>query len=72
MSTTAPKLHVGAAARVVELWVNSRHEVYRTTIARETPTQWIDASGYRWRKVDGTLVGHATMRREIEPIPGDA
>lgn len=36
--------------------------ILRTTIARETATQWIDATGTRWRKRDG---------RSVKPDPID-
>ena len=55
---SAPDVNVGDT--VVHCWRyahgDTLHEVLRTKIVRETPTQWIDATGGRWRKKDGRRV----------------
>ena len=38
----------------------SDHEVMRVTIVRETPTQWVDSHGCRWRKADGASLSHGS------------
>lgn len=55
---SAPAVNVGDT--VVHYWRYAHggalREVLRTKIVRETPTQWVDASGGRWRKKDGRSV----------------
>jgi hypothetical protein len=48
---------------VVHLRLVPFGEIYRTTVARETPTQWIDAKGYRWSKRTGERVPRGPCRR---------
>ena len=46
-------------------------EIYRTTIARETPTQWIDALGYRWNKRTREPVPRCSYDRRLLVTPED-
>lgn len=68
---TAPNIKVGDT--VVHYWRYAHgvtlREVLRTKIVRETPTQWIDDRGDRWRKKDGSAVaaGYGANVRGIMP-----
>lgn len=55
---SAPAVNVGDTVVHVErfTWGGSSREILRTKIVRETKTQWVDASGGRWRKADGSRV----------------
>ncbi len=72
----APQLKVGDAVIHVERFHHSsknQREIYRTTIVRETPTQWVDAKGDHWRKGDGAMVPQRyTCPRFIVPVAPEA
>lgn len=70
---SAPVLKVGdVAVQVERLFGELRHEIRRVVIVRETPTQWIDDLGDRWRKSDGrsnARIGCGMYTRHLMTVP---
>ena len=56
-------LVIAVGSLVIHKAIWPEREIVRTHIVRETPTQWVDAHGRRWRK--STL----TMVPQYEPEP---